>query len=110
MSTLGGLIYAPQTLFAIISDEPCTNHQLRREGVEQGREEGPRHFAERGRREGVEQGRKEGRMLSVIDVISARFGSNNAEALKPTLESIEDTALLPRILIKACQVENYSKQ
>jgi predicted transposase YdaD len=69
-----------------------------------------RHFAERGRREGVEQGRKEGRMLSVIDVISARFGSNNAEALKPTLESIEDTALLPRILIKACQVENYSKQ
>jgi predicted transposase YdaD len=98
MSTLGGLIYAPQTLFAIISDATMYESSI------------ARHFAERGRREGVEQGRKEGRMLSVIDVISARFGSNNAEALKPTLESIEDTALLPRILIKACQVENYSKQ
>jgi hypothetical protein len=98
MSTLGGLIYDPQTLFDIISEETMYESSI------------ARHFAERGRREGVEQGRKEGRMLSVIDVISARFGSNNAEALKPTLESIEDTALLPRILIKACQVENYSKQ
>jgi predicted transposase YdaD len=98
MSTLGGLIYDPQTLFDIISEETMYESSI------------AQHFAERGRREGVEQGRKEGRMLSVIDVISARFGSNNAEALKPTLESIEDTALLPRILIKACQVENYSKQ
>ena len=60
-----------------------------------------RHFAERGI--------KEGRMLVVLDVISERFGSNNAEQLKPTLDSIEETALLPGILIKASQVETFDE-
>ena len=67
------------------------------------------HFAERGRREGREEGREEGRMLSVLDVINARFGSNNAAQLKPTLEAIEDTALLLQILIKASQVETFDE-
>ena len=71
------------------------------------------HFAERGRREGIEIGReeghKEGRMLSVLDVINARFGSNNAAQLKLTLEAIEDTALLPQILIRASQVETFDE-
>ena len=72
-----------------------------------------RHFAERGRREGREEGRKEGReegrMLSVLDLVSARFGSSNAEQLKLTLESIEDTALLQHILIKASRVNTFDE-
>ena len=64
-----------------------------------------RHFAERGRREGIEQGR----MLSVLDVINARFGSSNAEQLRPVLESIQDTALFQQILIKASEVDTFDK-
>ena len=57
----------------------------------------------------MKEGREEGRMLSVLDVINVRFGSNNAEQLKPTLEAIEDTALLPQILIKASEVETFDE-
>ena len=77
----------------------------RREGIEIGREEG----RQEGHKEGREEGREEGRVLVVLDVINARFGSNNAEQLKPTLESIEDSALLPQILIKASQVETFDE-
>ena len=97
MLTLGGLVYNPQTIFDIISEETMYESSI------------AQHFAERGRREGIEIGREEGRMLSVLDVIDARFGSNNAEQLKPTLEAIEDTALLPQILIKASEVETFDE-
>ena len=95
MSTLGGLVHDPQTIFNIISEETMYESSI------------AQHFAERGRREGIEQGREEGRMLSVLDFIGARFGSSNAEQLKPTLESIQETALFQQILIKASQVETF---
>ena len=88
MLTLGGLVYDPQTLFKIISEETMYESSI------------VRHFAERGRREGIEQGRQEGRMLSVLDLVSARFGSSRAEQLKPTFEFAQDTALFQPILIK----------
>ena len=97
MLTLGGLVYDPQTLFKIISEETMYESSI------------ARHFAERGRREGREEGREEGRMLAVLDFVSARFGSSNAEQLKLTLESIEDTALLQHILIKASQVNTFDE-
>ena len=113
MSTLGGLIYDPQTLFDIISEETMYESSIarhfaergRREGVEEGREEGRRE----GHREGHREGREEGRMLFVLDVISARFGSGNAEQLKPTLESIQETTLFQQILVKASQVETFEE-
>ena len=97
MLTLGGLVYNPQIIFDIISEETMYESSI------------AQHFAERGRREGIEIGREEGRMLSILDVINTRFGSNNAAQLKPTLEAIEDTALLPQILIKASQVETFDE-
>jgi flagellar biosynthesis/type III secretory pathway protein FliH len=81
----------------------------RREGVEQGREEGRREGRREGHREGHREGREEGRMLFVLDVISARFGSGNAEQLKPTLESIQETTLFQQILVKASQVETFEE-
>ena len=93
MLTLGGLVYNPQTIFDIISEETMYESSI------------AQHFAERGRREGIEQGR----MLVVLDVISEQFGSSRADELKPTLETIEDTALLSRILIRASQVETFDE-
>ena len=63
------------------------------------------HFAQRGREEGIQQGR----MLSVLDFTSVRFGTNSAERLKPTLESIQDTVLLQQILVKVAEVDTFDE-
>ena len=63
------------------------------------------HFAQRGREEGIQQGL----MLAVLDVISERFSPSLAEQLKLPLESIQETALLREILIKASEAETFDK-
>ena len=109
MLTLGGLVYNPQTIFDIISEETMYESSIAQHFAERGRREGIEIGREEGRQEGHKEGRQEGRLLVVLDVINARFGSNNAERLKPSLESIEDTALLPQILIKASQVNTFDE-
>ncbi len=63
------------------------------------------HFTERG----IQQGIRQGRLLSVLDVISERFSLNDAERLKPTLESIADVDLLRQVLVKASEAKTVSE-
>ena len=57
------------------------------------------HFAQRGLEEGIQQGL----ILAVLDVISKQFSPSRAEQLKPTVESIQDTALLREILVNVSE-------
>ena len=67
------------------------------------------HFTERGIQQGIQQGIRQGRLLSVLDVISERFTPNDAERLKPTLESIADVDLLRQVLVKASEAKTVSE-
>ena len=113
MLILGGLVYDSQTLFNIISEETMYESSIaqhfaqrgREEGIQQGREEGIQQGIQQGREEGIQQGF----ILAALDVISKRFSPSGAEQLKPTLESIQETALLREILIKASEAATFDE-
>jgi len=71
------------------------------------------HFTERGIQQGIQQGLQQGiqqgRILAILDLISERFSPNDAERLKPTLESIADVDLLRQVLVKASEAKTVSE-
>ena len=70
-------------------------------------------LAERGIQQGRQQGRQQGsqqeRVLSVLDLISERFSPNDADKLKPRLESIEDLEILRQMLVKVSNAKTFSE-
>jgi flagellar biosynthesis/type III secretory pathway protein FliH len=94
------------------------------EGIEKGREEG----IEKGREEGIEKGRAEGRqegraeghqegerngtIESILALLGARFHPDAVQALKPTIETIDDLSRLKELLLAvpyAQSVEAFTK-
>ena len=77
------------------------------QGIEQGREQG----IEQGREQGIEQGREQGarqtNIESTIAILNARFPNDDANALKPKLEAIDDLKRLKQLNLNASLVTNF---
>ena len=67
------------------------------------------HFTERGIQQGIQQGIQRGRILAILDLISERFSPNDAERLRPTLESIVEADRLRQILVKASEAKTVNE-
>ena len=63
------------------------------------------YFAQRGLEEGIQQGL----ILAVLDLINKQFNPSRAEQLKPTVESIQDTALLQEILVNVSEARTFNE-
>ncbi len=92
----------------------------REEGIEQGRQEGREEGHQEGREEGHQEGREEGReegerkgtIESILALLGARFHPDAVQALKPTIETIDDLSRLKELLLAvpyAQSVEAFTK-
>jgi flagellar biosynthesis/type III secretory pathway protein FliH len=67
----------------------------REEGIEQGRAEG----RQEGRAEGHQEGERNGTIESILALLGARFHPDAVQALKPTIETIDDLSRLKELLL-----------
>ena len=110
LSVLSGLVYAPEIIAAILSQEGIMDliressfaqyltQQAREEGLEQGREEGIE--------QGIERGGRERAIEDLLDVLEIRFALGAAEPLVARIRDIRDLQRLKQLHRAAIQVEN----
>lgn len=94
---LGGLIFDYQTIREIILEETMQESSV------------IQHFTEQGIEQGIEQGERKGILGSLLDILESRFQTSEVHALKPTLESIEETQHLRKLLREAIQVSTLDE-
>ena len=112
LSVLSGLIYAPETIAAIISQEGIMDliressfaqlltQQAREQGLEQGLEQG----IVQGLEQGLEQGGRERAIEALLDVLEIRFALGAAEPLAARIRGIKDLQRLKQLHRAAIQV------
>ncbi len=70
------------------------------------------HYLEQGIRQGREEGREQGARQTSIEstlaTLNARFPHADVNALKPTLEAIEDLNRLKYLNLRASIVDNFT--
>ena len=110
LSVLSGLIYAPETIAAILSQEGIMDliressfaqlltQQAREQGLEQGREEGLE--------QGLEQGGRERAIEALLDVLEIRFARGEEEPLVARIRDIRDLQRLKQLHRAAIQVDS----
>ena len=69
------------------------------QGIEQGREQGIE--------QGIEQGARRNSIENTIAILNARFPNANANALKPTLEAIDDLNRLNALNLSASLANSF---
>ena len=69
-------------------------------------DEGERRGLERGREEGREEGEMRGIIESLLAFLGARYHPNVVQALKPTLENIEDLQRLKELRLAAYNAQS----
>ena len=78
----------------------------REEGIELGREEGIELGERRGIERGIERGARQTSIESTLDILADRFPSADVNALKDTLEAIDDLDRLKQLNINAYRAES----
>jgi hypothetical protein len=92
LAILSGLVYEPQTLIDIISEETMYESSI------------VRHFTDRALEQGVLKGERQKSIEYVLQVLRMRFEPSVAETLKPTIETIEEPQSLNQLHQLAVQV------
>ena len=116
LSVLSGLIYAPETIAAIISQEGIMDliressfaqlltQQAREQGLEQGIVQGLEQGIVQGLEQGLEQGGRERAIEALLDVLEIRFALGAAEPLAARIRGIKDLQRLKQLHRAAIQV------
>ena len=94
MSLLSGLVYAPETISAIISKEGIMD--ILRESS----------FAQYLKQEGIEQGERRSTIEAILEVLEIRFDLSEAHPLSARIAAINDLQHLKQLLRTAIQVPN----
>ena len=107
MSLLSGLVYAPETIATILSQEGIMD--LIRESsfaqylTQQAREEGIEQGLEQGREEGREHGGRERAIEDLLDVLEIRFALAESDPLAARIGAIDDVQRLKQLFRSAIQ-------
>ena len=100
LAILSGLVYEPQTIRNIISEETMYESSI------------VRYFAERATQQGYQAGVREGTIEGILEALALRFQSDVAQTVKPNLEAIDDLQRLKqlhRIAILADRLEDFQQ-
>ncbi|MDD9974575.1 MAG: hypothetical protein OXU27_11245 [Candidatus Poribacteria bacterium] len=103
LSIFGSLAHPPELfqdriLEEIMQESPFYERVMQR-GIAQG--------IEQGREQGREQGARQTNIENTIAILSARFPNDDANALKPKLEAIDDLKRLKQLNLNASLVTNF---
>lgn len=86
LAVLGNLVYAPETILNIISEETMHQPSI----VE--------YLAEEAHQQGVQQGARETAREDILEVLALRLQPDTADTFKPRLDAIEDLQHLKQLL------------
>ena len=98
MSLLSGLVYARETVAAILFEEGLMD-MIRESPVAQ-------YLTQQGIEQGIEQGSRERAIEDLLDVLEIRFALDAAEPLADRIRGIEDSQRLKQLHRAAVQVES----
>ena len=100
LAVLGSLVYEPETILNIISEETMERPSIFE------------HFASEALQQGIEQGARERALKDILEVLTLRLKPYAATVFKPTLETIEDLdrlAQLHRAAILAETLDDFAQ-
>lgn len=95
---LGNLVYDPQTILDIISEETMQQPSIIEHVAPQAREQGIQ--------EGIQQGTQETTRANILEILAFRLQPEAAQTFKPALESIDDLQRLKQLFRAAMRVES----
>ena len=98
LSVLSGLVYAPETIAAILSQEGIMD-LIRESSFAQ-------YLTQQAREEGIERGGRERAIEDLLDVLEIRFALGAADPLAARIRDIRDLQRLKQLHRAAIQVEN----
>ena len=100
LAVLGSLVYEPETILNIISEETMERPSI------------SEYFAAEALQQGIEQGARERALKDILEVLTLRLKPYAATVFKPTLETIEDLdrlAQLHRAAILAETLDDFAQ-
>ena len=100
LAVLGSLVYEPETILNIISEETMERPSIFE------------HFAAEALQHGIEQGARERALEDILEVLELRLQPYAATVFKPTLETIDDLdrlAQLHRAAILAETLDDFAR-
>ena len=100
LAILSGLVYEPQMIRNIISEETMYESSI------------VRYFTERATQQGHQAGVRERAIEDILEVLALRFQSDVAQTVQPNLESIDDLQHLKqlfRIAVLADRLEDFQQ-
>ena len=100
LAVLGSLVYEPETILNIISEETMERPSI------------SEYFAAEALQQGIEQGARERALKDILEVLTLRLKPYAATVFKPTLEKIEDLdrlAQLHRAAILAETLDDFAQ-
>ena len=113
LSLFGSLAHPPElfqdpVLEAIMQESPFYEHVMKR-GIERGIEQGIEQGIERGIEQGREQGARQTHIENTIAILNALFPDQDANALKPKLEAINDLDRLKALNLSASLATSFQQ-
>ena len=100
---LSGLIHPHQAIGSFLSEAVMQESSVYQHLVETAAEE----RYQQGIEQGIEQGARQTSIESTLTILTRRFPDADVNALKPTLEAIEDLTRLKQLNIEASLAENF---
>ena len=107
LAILSGLVYTPESIMAVISEETMYESSIvqyfTEKGIKQGMERGMEQGMERGMEQGMEQGGRQRAVEDLLDVLEIRFGLVASDPLAVRLRAIGDVQRLTQLHRAAIQ-------
>ena len=94
LGVFGGLVYDPQLIRQFLPEGIVQESPFFREYIQEAAE----RAMERGLERGLERGQKKCAIDIILELLSDRFQADAVQALKPTLETIDDLERLKQLL------------
>ena len=110
LAILSGLVYTPESIMAVISEETMYESSIvqyfTEKGIKQGMEQGIEQGIERGMEQGMEQGGRQRAVEDLLDVLAIRFGLVASDPLAARLRAIGDVQRLTQLHRAAIQASD----
>lgn len=110
LAILSGLVYTPESIMAVFSEETMYESSIvqyfTEKGIKQGMEQGMEQGIERGIEQGMERGVRQRAVEDLLDALAIRFGVAASDPLAVRLRAIGDVQRLTQLHRAAIQASD----
>ena len=106
LAILSGLVYTPESIMTVISEETMYESSIVQYFTEKGIKQGMEQGIEQGMERGIEQGGRQRAVEDLLDVLEIRFGLLASDPLAARLRAIGDVQRLTQLHRAAIQASD----